>query len=1735
MSETLRDLVVSLSLNSDNFTRNLKSISRQIQEAESSFKLAAAGVDNFEKTTEGLSARLTTLERKLSLQSSAVEQYQRALTQANSKLTECYHRQNDYNQRLTDAKTKQAQLKQEVSNAATAYNRYKTTLGDTDSATIAAKQNLDALKTEYKNATADVKKLEGQNTALTKSTQNAADAVSAAQTNLNNARAAVKQTQADIASCNKELATAASRWTAAGKSLTEFGKKAETLGKSMVKVGRTLTTTVTTPIVALGTAAIKASIDYESAFTSVRKTVDATESEFASLSTSIKEMSTQVASSASDIAEVTAVAGQLGIQNDHLMEFTRTMIDLGNSTDIVASDAASTLAKFANVMSMDQSQFENLGSTLVDLGNNYATTESSIMEMSMRLAGAGHQVGLSEAQILGFATALSSVGIEAQMGGSAFSKALVKMEVASATGGQALEDFGKVSGMTAAQFKTLWDSDPAAAFQAFIVGLSQMDDEGESAIATLQEIGISEVRLRDTLLRATNATELFSKTQVTATNAWKKNTALSVEAGKRYATTESRLKNLKNTAVLFGQQIGDDLNPTIQSLIDGANDLLEKFMGLDEAQRMQIVKFAAVAAAAGPVILIFGKLSKGFGTISTGVGKFATAVGKAGGSWKGFLSVLGSSPAVWIAVAAAVVAGTIALADYVSGAKQAREALKGMEETAKSWKDTAAETFYGQSEGLSFFGMTESDFKRDTQNAKTWMDGIVGLWSDGKKETDDMISGWTASWKTMTESTRTELQNLKDTADQGGYTSVSDQLAGDIATLDSMDAEIECLLKKKKNKKLTDKDKLRLQELIDARDAIEIKYHLTAADPDSFETIGQKVAAEVARAQAKGQTDADVTVYENAMVAAAEGMATVNSQLDAQYDKEYAVIQLMADGTEKRNALDLLNQQYNENRLTAARQYAETLAGVVMPVFNQPDIQQASTDIDTLTQKLAEYSAAGESEKPALLEELNQLTAGMDESAVTEYIALLTQVQSLLDSGMSEDEVSTLFPELDFSGALEQIAAIQSFLGGRETLLPGMASMFGEALPEEVLKIATDLDMTGAQARWDEFALNPGAITTQAIISGYAEDENTVQAQPVVEAFVSGYTEIPEGASTTSLTPTGILAYVTKYAEVVTGADVSGLTPEGVTAMVTAYQELAAGADVSTLTPDEVTAYISSYLQSNHVDTTGITPEGLTAFVLAYQEVTGGALTTALTPTDIAAIVTEYLLSENVDLSKVTEPQVDAMVNAYAEATGCDKSALKAEVVAKITAYEEAEGVKKPTFITTQISITGYDLTAYRQFIRDNPVDVNGVVRLSNVYENPTDALVDPNATFVRDGVEIPAELVTPDMLTPDKVAVLDADGTMHILLTPELTGSEEAITDLRGKIAETDALGVTSLGKAAGLLPTSVMDMVDSAVARLKSYETTKDYDWLQKFWASIRGESTDKGALDTSMQLDFGPDNLASLSTYVQEIVTAVQNGGEVSEEDLTNLQTLVDFLNGLELTGVGENVTAGIGEAMVAAGWDTDAESVAQNLENALNAALQIQSPSVRMHPVGENVAAGIGAGFSDYNASADANALASRLEAVLKASLNLRHIGLMAMAGLTAGINAGRSGVINAMRSAAKAAVSAAKKELKIASPSRVFRDDVGRMTMKGFGQGVLLETKAQAKAIQNAARFLTGEAKESAIAYSSSDNRKTYNQQSSVNLSGNTFYVRDEQDIYSLATEIATLTKRQQRGKGLRMA
>ena len=519
-------------------------------------------------------------------------------------------------------------------------------------------------------------------------------------------------------------------------------------------------------------------------------------------------------------------------------------------------------------------------------------------------------------------------------------------------------------------------------------------------------------------------------------------------------------------------------------------------------------------------------------------------------------------------------------------------------------------------------------------------------------------------------------------------------------------------------------------------------------------------------------------------------------------------------------------------------------------------------------------------------------------------------------------------------------------------------------------------------------------------------------------------------------------------------------------------------------------------------------------------------------------MVARYMEAEGVDLSALSPDQVEAVVTAYAEAAGCDKSQLLTSFTAYITAYQEAEGVTVPQ-PKTRVVITGYDYLAYNQLSQNPDLELEVPVRLGELDAGEfEEKLSSGQVKYWQDGVEVPVDMVPENAITPDTVASLDADGTLHVLITPEITGTQEAVDAIRPVVDEVDRLGVTTAGKAIGLLPTTTMDLIDSAIGRLQSYQETLDYNWWDKFWASVRGESTDQGVLDTSMKLDFSPETVAGLSAYISELVVAIQQGQQLSEEDLTNLQNIVTFLNGLDVTGTGAHIKEGVAQGMTEAGWSSDAETVAANLQAALNAALGIQSPSTRMKPTGSNVAAGVGAGMGEHDFTGEASLLAGRLSSAVSAAMPaslLRPAGLNAMLGLTAGINAGRSGVISAMRSAARAAVNAAKSELQIHSPSKIFEDEVGVMTMRGWGRGVLKESKAQAKIIRNAVRYLTGEAKAGSITTTSNDNRRTYNQQSTISFEGSNFYINDRQDAYALAVEIASLTRRQQRGKGLRMA
>lgn len=462
----------------------------------------------------------------------------------------------------------------------------------------------------------------------------------------------------------KELKIEASNWTQMSKNLGEISNKLKKIGDVATNVGRKLTTSLTIPIVSLGTLATKGAIEFESAFTGVEKTVDGTAEQMANLRQGIRDLAKEIPASTTEISAVAEAAGQLGIQTDNVLGFTKTMINMGNATNLSADEAATTLARFANVTKMSQADFDKLGSVIVALGNNFATTEAEISAMGMNLASAGKQVGMSQPQIMALATALSSVGLEAQAGGTAFSKVMVNMQLAVEKGGKELKDFASVAGMSTKQFKKAFKEDATTAIMKFVEGLSKSGERGKSAIKILDDMGITETRLRDALLRSANASDVMSKAIDLGNKAWEENTALTNEADKRYATTESQILMLKNRLLDIGVSIGEIILPYVQKFVDKIGELTEKFQQLSPETQKMIVKIGAIAAALGPALLIIGKLISSVGTLAGGIawlaGKIAVLSGGASGI-SAVLTALTGPVGIAIAVIAGLTAAFVAL------------------------------------------------------------------------------------------------------------------------------------------------------------------------------------------------------------------------------------------------------------------------------------------------------------------------------------------------------------------------------------------------------------------------------------------------------------------------------------------------------------------------------------------------------------------------------------------------------------------------------------------------------------------------------------------------------------------------------------------------------------------------------------------------------------------------------------------------------------------------------------------------------------------------------------------------------------------------------------------------------------------------------------------------------------------------------------------------------------------
>lgn len=361
-----------------------------------------------------------------------------------------------------------------------------------------------------------------------------------------------------------------------------------------VKMGLAVTSVFT----GLGIVAVREFAKWESSFINMQKTIDGTERQLNQLAGAFRQMALEIPVNVNQINNVAAAAGQLGISRENIISFTKTMEQLGETTDLSAETAANQLARFANVTKMPQQAFDQLGASISLLDKASASSAKEIVDMALRIAGAGTSVGLTKTNILALAAAMSSVGIQAELGGSAIDQVMIRMSKAINQGGDELTTFAEMSGSTTKQFTEDFATNAAGAMLKFIQGTKKAVDSGKDVFGMLDKLHLDGVRVTEVLQALANSEDL-EKFFGIAKKGWDENASLTTTAELRYRSFASQMQLTMNLFREMAIQIGEALAPTLLALNDVLQASLKAHMGLGSYIKDFLVDYAIPAVLAG--------------------------------------------------------------------------------------------------------------------------------------------------------------------------------------------------------------------------------------------------------------------------------------------------------------------------------------------------------------------------------------------------------------------------------------------------------------------------------------------------------------------------------------------------------------------------------------------------------------------------------------------------------------------------------------------------------------------------------------------------------------------------------------------------------------------------------------------------------------------------------------------------------------------------------------------------------------------------------------------------------------------------------------------------------------------------------------------------------------------------------------------------------------------------------
>ena len=422
------------------------------------------------------------------------------------------------------------------------------------------------------------------------------------------------------------------------------GKSIQSAGNTIQNAGKSLTKTVTAPIAGVGIAAIKTAADYESAMSNVKAITGATGNDFKKLEKLGKDLGASTAWSAKECAEAMQYTGMAGWTAADNVAGLKGILDLASAsgTDLartsdIMTDAisafgykASDSAKFADTMTKACTSanvsVETLGESYKYCGAICGTMNYSVEEITTSLA------------------AMGNMGIKGSQAGTTLKNAISNMAAPTKNMKAAMDDL-KISITNQDGSMKSW-GDVIKNLQTSFKGLTQDQQAAYAKQLFGKESMAGMLAIINTSTKDYNALSDAIKNSGGAANE---------AAQTQLDNLNGQLTLLKSALEGAAITIGDKLTPYVKTAVGWVQKATDWFNSLSDAQVTSIMKWAGIAAAIGPCILIFGKVVTGVGKAVSIFGRISGAVAKAGS----VMALITSPAGIVIGVLAAIAVAAV--------------------------------------------------------------------------------------------------------------------------------------------------------------------------------------------------------------------------------------------------------------------------------------------------------------------------------------------------------------------------------------------------------------------------------------------------------------------------------------------------------------------------------------------------------------------------------------------------------------------------------------------------------------------------------------------------------------------------------------------------------------------------------------------------------------------------------------------------------------------------------------------------------------------------------------------------------------------------------------------------------------------------------------------------------------------------------------------------------------------